>query len=416
MTRVHNCTAYDVHFVAIPGTRAAYQLQAVREFLNQAAAHFAKKLGADQPKQVLRLEDFDEDYFDPLTRVEPVRAASGAVLQLDAWTMHDAVMLRTTAEHKPPIELAKVKELDFSTPLPRPPEGLAGYLGAFRVLLVETENADQPRWSEVAKALAMEFQRPWLIGAKPIRTRIGTMLFGVPPQKTNQGVGAPTLDLVFVGGRESAGLCEKHHPHPFLFTLPELALCHLKVRNSVENLRLNWLQQLAQRERELHDLLPARGEEERDLLKMLDQNDDLTARQAELVDAIAHVQLELRTMRINRENFAAAAASFPFRRVAPRLQHLLIDRWIRRAEPQAENDLGYIQGTLQRAENHFKSIEASAAAYQGRELRQINRKLIWLSVAQLLVAVVATVLALLPLLTSSSSSAPPAPNAAAKQP
>ena len=34
---------------------------------------------------------------------------------------------------------------------------------------------------------------------------------------------------------------------------------------------------------------------------MLDCNDDITTRQADLVEAVAHVQAELRTMRINRD-------------------------------------------------------------------------------------------------------------------
>ena len=108
---------------------------------------------------------------------------------------------------------------------------------------------------------------------------VGAMLFGVPSSRPVQKPEAPVLDLIFVGGRDAAALAERYPRHPFLVILPELALCHLKVRNSADNLRSDWLQKLSERERELRDLLPGRGEEDRDLEKMLDRNDRLTARQ-----------------------------------------------------------------------------------------------------------------------------------------
>jgi hypothetical protein len=116
-----------------------------------------------------------------------------------------------------------------------------------------------------------------------------------------------------------------------------------------------------------------------------------TARQAELVDAVAQVQLELRTMRINRANFEVAAQ--PFDAEAKKLQHQLVDRWMRGPELQAGNDIGYTSGTLQRAENHFESIEASAQVHQIRELKKINK---W----QIYSAFVAAVVGLLSLIVA----------------
>jgi hypothetical protein len=173
--------------------------------------------------------------------------------------------------------------------------------------------------------------------------------------------------------------------------LPELALCHLKIRNSAENIRVGWLPKVAERERELHDLLPQRGEGDRPHQQMLERNYEITKRQADLVDAVERVRAELRTMRVNRDNFVAAAELF--RRVAEKLKHLLVDRWMRGTELQAENDIGYVGGTLERAESHFKSIEASAAADQARYLQRINWALIVLGGLTLLTAVVTAFLA-----------------------
>ena len=75
---------------------------------------------------------------------------------------------------------------------------------------------------------------------------------------------------------------------------------------------------------------------------MLERNDAITARQADLVDAVVHLRAELRTIAINRDVFAAVAVQ-TFRRVADKLRHLLIERWIRGTELQAGNDIGYIE-------------------------------------------------------------------------
>jgi hypothetical protein len=412
MMFVHDPTVYEIHFFAIPPDREAPKREAMRDFVNTAVQQFAKGVNATPPYQVLQLEHFAEEFTDPLSFVGPTEIAPGATVELDARTLHDTVMLRTTAERKGKFELENVKALDFSTPLPQPSKLLPGYLGAFRVLYAETDKQERPKRAQVGKALAAAFGWTWLAEAEPIVTPIGTMLFGVQRLPLHRQHDAPALDLIFVGGRDAAEISERYPLHPFLFTLPELALCHLKVRNSASNIRFDWLKQVAQRERELRDLLPLRGEDDRDLQKMLGRNDDLTARQAELVDAVAHVESELRTMRINRDNFAAAAR--PFRRVAVKLQHLLIDRWMRGTELQAENDIGYIQGTLRRAENHVKSIEASAEVQQARALRRINATVIVLGLVQTLIAAAALVVAIRSMPSSPPAPSPIATEAAAK--
>jgi hypothetical protein len=147
-------------------------------------------------------------------------------------------------------------------------------------------------------------------------------------------------------------------------------------------------------------LLPQRGERRPTMLQMLDRNDDITTRQAELTEAVAQVQAELRTMHINRDNFIAAATR-PFHRIADKLLHLLIDRWLRGTESQAENDLGYIQGTLQLAGSHFQSIDASAEADMARYLRRINWWIMLLTVFQALIGIVSVILAWKALLASA---------------
>jgi hypothetical protein len=410
---VHDPTAYEIHFIAIPMTREGKKLPAVVEFLNTTAAQFARAVGKDAPYRIMELVDFTELVSDRLTSVEPTKDSSGRSLELDVRTLHDAAMIRTTVLHKGSFELDKVKALNFCGPLPPPQADVSNYLGAFRVLYVETDRPEGAKRAGVGEALATAFGWTWLAEAEPVVTPLGTMLFGVQPRKPHQQPVAPTLDLIFVGGRDAAAIAERYPLHPFLLTLPELALCHLKVRNAVENLRFTWLKELADRERELRDLLPKRGEPMPPLPEMLDLNNDITARQADLVDAVVHVQAELRTMRINRDNFAAAAQ--PFKRAAERLENLLIDRWMSGTELQADNDIGYAQGALERAETHFKRIEDSAEADQARELRTINRRMIFLAVLGVLVGLLSAYPSWKPLLTPASPAPQSPPKAEAKE-
>lgn len=411
---VYDPTSYETHFFAIPSAREeGKKLQEVITFLNDFAAEFAKTIGADPPRKILQLEEFNEGVIDPLTFVEPAKGSSGTTIELDVRTLHDTVMLRATALHRGSFEPEQVKKLDFSTPLTRVREAVS-YLGAFRVLYAETDEQEGAKRAQVAKALATAFDRTWLSGAEPIVTPIGTMLFGVQPRKLPLRPEVAALDMIFVGGRDAAEVAESYVPDPFLFTLPELALCHLKVRNAADNIRLDWLPEVARRESELRVLLPKRGEGNQPHQEMLERNDLITERQADLVDAVVHVQAELRTLRINRDNFAVTADGEPFKRVADKLKHLLIDRWVRIPELQAENALGYVEGTLRRAETHFKSIEAGAAAGQARELSTINRRVIILGVLSLLIAVLSLLAAAVQ--TYLAWNPPPAPMTPARQP
>jgi hypothetical protein len=325
-------------------------------------------------------------------------------------------MLRTTGLHpdagEAGFEIEKVKTLDFVSRLPQPPKGTPNYLGAFRVRYLETDRQERQR-TEVGKVFAGECGWPWLAAAEPVVTPLGTMLFGVEPRPPHQRHEAPALDLIFVGGRRSAGVAETSPSLPFLLTLPVLALCHLKVRNSADNIRFHWLAELAEREGKLRGLLPGPEDLNQNPLQLLDRNDQITTWQAEVVDAVVHVQAELRTMRVNRDNFAAAASQ-AFKRVAGRLQYLLIDRWMRGTELQAENDLGYVEGALQLAETHFKSIAASAEADQARALKRINWWVIILGVSQAVIALVSAYLAWKALVAPPSSAPPPDKKAATK--
>jgi hypothetical protein len=288
-------------------------------------------------------------------------------------------------------------------------EELPNYLGVFRILYVETDRHERAKRTDLGRAVAAGFDCKWLSQAEPLVMDLGTMLIGIRTRPSHQEAEAHALDLVFVGGRRDANekeLGESDPYDPFLLTLPEMALCHLKVRNSAANLRNHWLPGLADRERQLRNLLPKPGQARPTLLQMLDRNDDITTWQAELVEAVAQVEAELRTMRINRDNFVAAATE-PFHRLADKLRHVLIDRWMRGTEGQAENDLGYIQGTLQLAESHFRSIAASAEAEQARQLKRINRWVIVLGGLQVVVALVSAFLAW-KALAAPTSSTPPA--------
>lgn len=388
---VRDPTAYEIHFLAIPPPREGKKLHAVVHFLNEAAGSFAQSAGRDAPYRIVQLEDFTEQAIDLLTSMPPIDAAGKGIRELDARTIHDAAMLRTTILHRGSFDLATVKGLDFCATPPSQPDVLPNYLGAFRVLYVETDREAGAKRADAGKALAAAFDWTWLAEAEPVATNLGTMLFGIKPRTPHEQNEAAVLDLIFVGGRDAAEIAEGYTPHPFLLTLPELALCHLKVRNSAANLRHGWLPKLADREKELRDLLPKRGERRRSLLQMLDCNDDITTRQAELIEAVAQVEAELRTMRINRDNFAVACAG-PLECVSDKLKRVLIDRWIG-AELQAENDLGYIQGTLQLAESHFKSLAASAAADQARQLKRINWWVIFLAGLQVAAGLLSAFLA-----------------------
>jgi hypothetical protein len=392
MTLVYDPIVYQMHYFAIPGAREAARRKALVDFLNTATTQFASALNTVPSRKILELQDFAEEFIDPLTFVDHVQVPSGAVFELDARALHDAAMLRTSAMLKGGFPLEKVKEL-FAVALPEPEKGLASYLGMFRVLYVETDVQPPSNWVKVGRAIAGAFGWKWLAQAQPIDTPAGMMLFGVQPRLPYKPA-TPTLDLLFVGERRDETKEEEGQPpHPLLFTIPELALCHLKVRNSAENLRYHRLGELADYDRQLREILPRDEVVEHDLYQMLDRNDELTARQARLVDALAHVQLELRTMHINRDNFDAAARSF--NQAAGELKQQLIDRWMRPMEAQAENDMGYINGTLQRADNHFKSIAASAAAHQARELKTITRWQIFLTVVGVAIAVLGLPLAAL---------------------
>lgn len=381
MKVVHDPTEYEVHFFAIPGPREGQALHTLSAFLNEAVAAFARGVGREPPPP-FSLGDFSVLASDRLALVPPTRKPDGPSLELDIRTLHDAVLLRARAEYEKAVLLTNIKGLSFATPLPHPKEEVPNYLGAFRVLYVETDEPDPAKRAEVGRELAEDGRWPWLAAAEPVATPVGTMLLGTRPRPPHRPREAPSLDLLFVGGRDAAALAESYPVHPFLLTLPELALCHLKVRNSAENLRCRGLPELAAREAGVRDVLPRDGDGPRPRAELLERNDALTTRQAHLVDAVVRVREELRTMRVNRDLFATVAAAPPFDAVAAKLQELLISRWMRTTELQAENDLGYSDGALLRAETHFHSIEASAEADQARELRSINRWVIVLAVLQ----------------------------------
>ena len=276
-------------------------------------------------------------------------------------------------------------------------------MGALRVLYVESDEQDGSQRAAIGEQLAIDSDFTWLAEAEPIVTELGAMLFGIPTDKPLLNSEAPVLDLIFVGGRDTAAQAEhaKYPRHPFLVTLPELALCHLKVRNSAETLDSTWLPKVADCDRELRDLFPRRGQRIATLEQMRSRNDDITTRQADLVDALVNVRAQLRTMRTNRDNFASTSfgRAFAAKRLS-RLRQSLIDVWVRGTELQANNDIEYAEGTLQRAENHFKSIEATAALNQAHELTKIYR---W----QIILAAVGVLVGLITLIISSK---PPAPS------
>jgi hypothetical protein len=367
----HDPTAYEIHFFAIPTIREGKILHSICDYLNAATSHFAKTVGKDASHRILNVEDFEEEFSDRLTGIEPTAIPSGANLELDIRTMHDTVMLRTTVLHRGSYQLPHVKNLDFSAKLPPDRKEVPNYLGAFRLLSVESDQQDPRQRAEVGKAVAEVRGWAWLAEAEPIVTPMGTMLFGVQPLPTQEGHEAAALDLIVVSGRNSVEMAERYALHPFLLPLTELALCHLKVRNSVANIRGNWLGKLSERERELRGLLPNPADLEQKPIPLLDRNAKITHWQAEVIDAVVLLQAELRTMRITRDIFASAAAQ-PFSGVGDQLKNLLIDRWMRGTELQSENTIGTSEGTLRLAEIHFKSIEASAQADQARELSNIN--------------------------------------------
>jgi hypothetical protein len=396
-------TVYAIHFVANPPPRhgahdaarapkAGDRPLTVVEFVNQAAAKFAEALNAGEPKPIGQI-DCVENAIDLVTEVGPGKVPGpdkpgDRELYLDVRTLHDAVMVRTVVLYERTLAVSDLPQLDFEPPLPV--ARVAGYLGSLRILYFETDRKGRQQ-ADVARAAAVALDQSWLAQAEPLLTPLGMLLVAVKPRPAHQTREAPALDMVLVGGAGTLQATREYRLHPVHVTLPELALCHLKVRNAAANLRGHWLKNLADRERDLHGLFP----EDRpwDLFRMLAHNREIMTRQAGLVQAGAEVEAELRTMRINRDNFVAAAKARPFRRVADKLRHLLIDNFMRPVEVQAENDLGYVEGTLKLAEGHFKSIDASAEVKQSSYLWWINFWVLLLGSVQVLIGLTAVYLA-----------------------
>ncbi len=385
MKIVHDVTDYQLHFFSIPSAREPDKLRALCQFLNKAVAGFPRAAGQDAPYPI-QLDLFRQRVSDRLAIVKPTRIESKHELELDVRTLHDAVFLRTRALWKGPLRLEDVRAHRSPAGLPQSDQELPNYPGALRVLYAETDEQGGSQRAEIGKQLAADGELPWIAEARPIVTELGAMLFGTPAPEPAQQPQAPALDLIFVSGRDAAALAERYSRHPFLLTVPELALCHLKVRNSAESLHATWLPKMAERDRGLHDLLPRRGEMIDALAQMRSRNDDITTRQADLVDALVHVRALLRTMRTNCDNFKAASSEQAFAVVAGELQQSLVDFWTHGTELQAANDIDYVEGTLNRAESHFKSIEATAAVYQARELGKISRLQILLAATSILIA------------------------------
>jgi hypothetical protein len=413
MQIVHDVTDYQIHFFAIPLEREPEKFRALCEFLNTAVASFAVAVGKEAPYPI-QLDVFRQRVSDRLALVVPTRTPSGFELELDVRTLHDAVFLRARSLRKGALKLEQVKAHRSVIPLPHPDTDLPSYVGALRVLYVESDEQDGSQRAVVGEQLASDGDFPWLAEAEPIVTELGAMHFGAPRPLQNSE--APVLDLIFVGGRDTAAQAEhaKYPRHPFLVTLPELALCHLKVRNSAESLESTWLPKMAECDRELRDLFPRRGQRISTLEQMRSRNDDITTRQADLVDALVNVRAHLRTMRTNRDNFLSASAE-AFPAIARRLRQSLIDFWVHGTELQADNDIEYAEGTLQRAENHFRSIEATAAVYQAQELTKIYRWQIRLAGEAVLVALIAAIIALVGVINAWKSPATSSSPASATQ-
>jgi hypothetical protein len=399
MQIVRDVTDYQLHFFSIPSDREPDKRAVLCQFLNDAVAYFAKAAGQEEPAYPIQLDLFRQHASDRLSIMKPTRIPSGAELELDLRTLHDAVFLRGRATRKGPLRVEDVKAHRPAIPIPHSGMELPNYLGALRMLYVECDEQAGSQRAAIGRQLAIDVDLLWIADAEPIVTELGAMLFGAPPPKLAQQPEAPVLDLIFVGGRDTAELAERYPLHPFLIILPELALCHLKVRNSAESLHFTWLPEMADRERELRDLFPKRGESHTALERMRVRNDDITTRQADLMDALVHVRARLRTVRTNRDNFIAACSE-GFPAVARRLQQMLIDSWARGTELQADNDMDYAEGTLKRAESHFKSIEATASVYQARELKTISR---WQTVLAVVGVIVASIAAYLTWVSVTSS-------------
>ncbi|HEY1378683.1 MAG TPA: hypothetical protein VGF55_17930, partial [Gemmataceae bacterium] len=194
------------------------------------------------------------------------------------------------------------------------------------------------------------------------------------PRRT--GVGdAAALDAAFVGGPN-----DPRAAFPFLVTLPELALYHLKLRNSADRLR-NLLAELREKEkvlgRTLDDIHPARAP----LAELKSLNDRLTTLRWELLNRIDGVERELRAVRINRRNFARAVTESPFRTARGPLTFALA-RGGQRHEVQAQMDLGGYRATLRRTAVMFDSLDAADDYYQAVESRKLNTVVILLAAVQ----------------------------------
>jgi hypothetical protein len=391
---IHDPTLYEMQFFALPPNPKKAQVENLRAFLNRAARHFVESVGAaNSPDEIDTLDAFEDQFIKPLTSVDPEKTGPGLWLGLDARTMlHDTIMLRTTALYEGDVALAQVGKLDFSTPLAQLQVALPYYLGRFRILYGETDAPEDAERAELAMQLARAVCWTWFVHPEPMATPLGTLVFGAESRRSQQQPVPPALDLVMVGPRQDAKTVDRKRSRPFLFTLPLLSACHLKVRNSVDSIRHHGLRKISTRERKLRSFLP----KEKDLagghIELLKNNKDIMKWQARLVDAVVAVQAELRTMRINRDDFDILATG-PYRDVSEKLKQILIGRWMRPTEVHAENEIGYAEGALRLAESHFESIEASAAADQARATRWTNRLLILLGIGQFIVAMLAAYLA-----------------------
>jgi hypothetical protein len=174
---------------------------------------------------------------------------------------------------------------------------------------------------------------------------------------------------------------DKRAHGPFLWTLPQMCLCGLKVSNAVENIGAD-LTEARRAEESIAGILEGKPVAKLDLDDVRERIDRLSAAKARLAECLVRVEWELRTIRLNRRNFQMALRHTPWAGQVKRLQHHLIDQTGQYIQLQAAADLGYRNAATKRAEAHLESLEATASYYEVVETRKLSRIVLALTAIQ----------------------------------
>lgn len=300
-----------------------------------------------------------------------VRQADGYEISAEIRTLHDTVSLRSQT-----LQVGRdVAPADFrALPDPCPPSltgvKLPNYLGTLKLYSAESAaGAPAEQLRQMADDIAaVVWNQPPLTC---VETDTGVLILGLLDTQS---------EAIFVY-REQTDVTET-----LLLTIPEMILCHLKIRNAAHNLSTH-LPAAKRHDFELRALIDPEHPRPRKLRALWKANVDITNQRSHLARCIANLEAEIRSLKLNRKNFAAVVGASPFAAARIALAELMIDRWSAPLVTQATADLGYRIATRERAAVQFESIDTTINWYDARLS-------LWLTIIVLALTIVQVVAAL----------------------